>query len=183
MLGSYLSLLLKFSRQPRSTFSKILALGAGSLIFLFAFPYCLMLIARPLANLVPITWPAWVAPFTCILGIPLGVFFLSWATYTQWVRGGGTPAPIAPTTTLIISGPYRLCRNPIELGAVFYYAGLVTFLGGLSTGLFTALLGLIFGSIYHKFVEEKELEKRFGAHYIQYRNNTPFLLPRLRRRD
>lgn len=182
MLGAYLSLLMKFARQPRSAAAKLFALVAGGAFFLILLPFMLMLIARPLAGFIPITWPAWSTLFTCILSAPLGLFIILWTTSAQWYRGRGTPAPVAPTTTLIVTGPYRLCRNPIELGAILYYLGLTSFLGGLSTGLCTALLTLIFASIYHKFVEEKELEERFGAAYIQYRENTPFLIPRLRRR-
>ena len=34
--------------------------------------------------------------------------------------------------------------------------------------------------IYIKLIEEKEMELRFGADYIEYRRQTPFLIPRFR---
>lgn len=33
---------------------------------------------------------------------------------------------------------------------------------------------------YIKLLEEKEMELRFGTDYIEYRRQTPFLLPRFR---
>ncbi len=42
------------------------------------------------------------------------------------------------------------------------------------------LLGFIIGSSYHKFIEEKELMLRFGDDYKNYKENTPFLIPKLK---
>jgi protein-S-isoprenylcysteine O-methyltransferase Ste14 len=33
---------------------------------------------------------------------------------------------------------------------------------------------------HHKFIEEKELEKRFGEEYIIYKKNTPFVFPKIK---
>ena len=43
--------------------------------------------------------------------------------------------------------------------------------------IFTTILLL-----YVKFIEEKELEARFGVEYKAYKRETPFILPRLRLR-
>jgi protein-S-isoprenylcysteine O-methyltransferase Ste14 len=56
-----------------------------------------------------------------------GLYFLIWATITQWKNGSGTPAPNAPTQSLITAGPYKICRNPIQLGATLYYLSFGTF--------------------------------------------------------
>jgi len=37
--------------------------------------------------------------------------------------------------------------------------------------------------IYTKLFEEKELEKRFGSEYLEYKKRTPFVIPRLGRRE
>ncbi len=113
-----------------------------------------------------------------VFSILFGLFFLIWATITQLIIGGGTPTPNAPTQKLVILGPYRYTRNPIELGALFYYFGIGILFGSLFHGIICMLLGFIFGSSYHKFIEEKELLLRFGDDYKQYRDTTPFLIPR-----
>jgi protein-S-isoprenylcysteine O-methyltransferase Ste14 len=93
--------------------------------------------------------------------------------------GKGTPVPLAPTQSLIITGPYKLCRNPIHFGTIIYYLGVGTLVGSLTVGIMNFLLGLILFSFYNKFVEEKELLLRFGKEYEAYKRNTPFLIPKL----
>lgn len=39
---------------------------------------------------------------------------------------------LALTEKLVIIGPYAYCRNPIVLGAMLYYLGIVLLVGGLS---------------------------------------------------
>lgn len=128
----------------------------------------------------PLHWNPLVSAIVIIISIPLGLTFLIWTTVTQWAIGKGTPAPNAPTQKLIVVGPYKYCRNPIELGAVLYYLGFGTYFALLTTGLISCLLGLTIGSLYHKLIEEKEFELRFGEDYLEYKKRTPFLLPRIR---
>jgi protein-S-isoprenylcysteine O-methyltransferase Ste14 len=81
---------------------------------------------------------------------------------------------------LTVTGPYKYCRNPIEFGAIIYYLGIGIFIGGIFVGITSCILGFIIGSAYHKFIEEKELEERFGEEYIRYKENTPFVFPRIK---
>jgi protein-S-isoprenylcysteine O-methyltransferase Ste14 len=118
--------------------------------------------------------------FIAVVSLIIGLFFLVWTTVYQWKIGKGIPMPNAPTQHLVTTGPYKLCRNPIELGAIFYYLGTGAMTGGIIVGISSFILGLIIGSIYHKFIEESELEMRFGDEYRQYRKETPFLFPTLK---
>jgi protein-S-isoprenylcysteine O-methyltransferase Ste14 len=118
-----------------------------------------------------------------IIGIIIGLCFLIWTTITQWKIGKDTPAPNAPTQHLITSGPYKYCRNPIEFGAIIYYFGIGTLVGGIIVEIVNCILGLTIGNIYHKFIEEKELEKRFGEEYIKYKENTSFIIPKIKIRN
>ena len=69
----------------------------------------------------------------------------------------------------------------MTLGTDLFYLGVAIWLGSLS-----ALgLGLVYPVgilIYIKLVEERELEKRFGSEYLEYRRNTPFLIPQIPKR-
>ena len=112
-----------------------------------------------------------------ILCFCLGVPWLASSIYWQHRRGDGTPFPLLPTKKLLTDGPYRLCRNPMALGAVFWLAGWA-FLANSPTAIYggVALFAAAIFS-YHKLIEEKELERRFGECYRRYKDATPFLLP------
>ncbi len=120
-------------------------------------------------------WPNIV--LAIIIGIA-GIYFSLWSVIVQVTMGKGTPAPMMPTQKLIVKGPYAYCRNPMVLGFIVYYIGIVVWLGSIvSLGLVAVLCALLLS--YFKFIEEKELEARFGASYVEYKRNTPFIIPRL----
>jgi len=85
------------------------------------------------------------------------------------------------TKRLIIEGPYTYCRNPMGLGIFVFYLGFGFLTGSISSIGFT-LLFMSLLLLYYKFVEEKELEARFGQEYIEYKKRTPFIIPRRMKR-
>lgn len=93
------------------------------------------------------------------------------------VDGLGTPAPVAPTESLVITGLYRYVRNPM------YVAVLAIILGQwlLFADLRLLLYGAAFWLVTHIFViayEEPTLRDSFGAAYDAYRKGVPRWLPR-----
>jgi protein-S-isoprenylcysteine O-methyltransferase Ste14 len=183
MIKRYLTLLLHLSRRRTSKYYKIFSLMVGTVFFLIILPGLFFYGGVWLSRFLTITWPWRLELIIALLSISGGLFFVSWATLNQWRIGGGTPAPMAPTQKLVIQGPYKLCRNPIELGAILYYLGVGTAFGSFTIGIFSALLGFLIGSSYHKLVEEKDLELRFGAEYLKYKQTTPFLIPRVYKKE
>jgi protein-S-isoprenylcysteine O-methyltransferase Ste14 len=163
----FINFLLKFSGKNNSKQYKIISLFFGSLFFLIIVPGIFVFFGLYLKNYLSINLNKIIELIISIIGIIMGLYFLIWTTMTQWKIGKGTPAPNAPTQHLIISGPYKFCRNPIEFGAIIYYLGIGTLFGGIIVGIINCILGFSVGSIYHKFIEEKELEKRFGEEYIK----------------
>ncbi len=62
---------------------------------------------------------AWLGLFCLVAGA--GIYFR-----TAWefaVRGLGTPAPIAPTKFLVVSGLHRYVRNPMYIGVLLVILG------------------------------------------------------------
>ena len=80
------------------------------------------------------------------------------------------------TQELLISGPFRLCRNPMSFGTLLLYSGMGILLISPGMVILVAILGGLLLA-YIKRVEEKELEIRFGAPYKVYKEKTPFLIP------
>jgi protein-S-isoprenylcysteine O-methyltransferase Ste14 len=94
------------------------------------------------------------------------------------VQGIGTPAPIAPTENLVVSGLYRHVRNPIYVAVVAIVLGQALLFGDARLLWYGALLWLAF----HIFViayEEPTLRETYGAEYEDYRGHVPRWIPRL----
>jgi protein-S-isoprenylcysteine O-methyltransferase Ste14 len=94
------------------------------------------------------------------------------------VQGLGTPAPIAPPQSLVVTGLYRYVRNPM------YVSVLAVVLGQAILFADWRLLpyGALFWLACHLFVltyEEPTLAATFKAPYERYRANVPRWLPRL----
>ena len=81
-----------------------------------------------------------------------------------------------PTQKLLVSGPFKQCRNPMTFGTICLYLGVGIIIGSLSS----IAVVLLFGGLlltYIKLVEERELAARFGQEYLDYKSNTPFIIP------
>ncbi|MDR0537390.1 MAG: isoprenylcysteine carboxylmethyltransferase family protein [Tannerellaceae bacterium] len=180
MRQNVVNFLLKFHRKNNSLAYKVFSLIAGAVFFLAILPGMFIFPGLFLKEYLPINVGDIIEYTVAVIGIVTGLFYLIWSTLTQWRIGNGTPAPNAPTERLIIVGPYKYCRNPIEFGAMLYYLGVGVLAGGIIVGITCCILGFIVGSAYHKFIEEKELEARFGEEYRKYKQITPFVFPFLK---
>jgi protein-S-isoprenylcysteine O-methyltransferase Ste14 len=171
--------LVETSQKPRSWRFKMVAILIGVLAFLAIVPAVLFLGAYAIDKYaLSDFWTQLELGFS-IGAVVLGLLLALWTVLSQVRIGKGTPVPLAPPEKLIVTGPYRWCRNPLQLGVMIYYLGIGTFFGSLRIGVLMFLIGLVIGSFYHKFIEEKELRRRFGKEYDEYRDMTPFLFPRL----
>ncbi len=107
----------------------------------------------------------------------LGLALYLW-TIVLFAKAQGTQVPVAPTQTVVTSGPYAVSRNPMLTSAIFMVSGA----GMLFDSLSFILAGLVIPAaylIYIKLVEETELEARFGEEYLSYKRSTPFIVPKI----
>lgn len=170
--------LVAWSKVTRST-TFIMGTMLASIVFFAALlPAGFIWLARFFEPLITVTWPPFVSPIIIVCATLLGIFFIGWATVSLSRMGHGAPAHAAPTQKLVVVGPYKLCRNPMQLGGILYYLGIGTFFGTPTTGIFCAFGVFFLGTLYHKIIEEKELEQRFGDQYREYKKNVPFLIPK-----
>ncbi len=180
ILKRYLNFLMTFHKAKQGRTIQYLSLVLGTLFFLFVLPITFFFIAQIINKYIKFDCIGFYKYPIIITTILIGIFLLSWATICQIKIGRGTPAPNAPTQNLVITGPYKYTRNPIELGALFYYFGFGWLFGSTLHGISCMILGFIIGSAYHKFIEEKELMLRFGNDYKNYKEKTPFLIPKIK---
>jgi protein-S-isoprenylcysteine O-methyltransferase Ste14 len=92
--------------------------------------------------------------------------------------GLGTPAPIAPTQHLIVTGFYRYVRNPMYLGVLAIILGNTLILGNGAIFAYAALIALGF-AVFVMGYEEPTLRRQFGAEYEEFCRNVPRWIPRL----
>lgn len=116
-----------------------------------------------------------------------GILVVSGATVTatcfaRFVREGrGTPAPVAPTETLVVGGLYRYVRNPMYLGVAAAIGGqALAFRSAAVTVWLAIFLAAVvtFVTVY----EQPALREQFGPAYDRYRRDVPGWWPRLRHR-
>jgi len=91
---------------------------------------------------------------------------------------GGTPVPFNPPPRLLTTGLYAYVRNPMFLGGFLFLLGLGVLLGSISLTLIFAPLLMLVYVFYVKAVEEKEMEKKFGREYLEYKERVPRFVPR-----
>jgi protein-S-isoprenylcysteine O-methyltransferase Ste14 len=87
-------------------------------------------------------------------------------------EGKGTLAPWDPTQELVVSGPYRSCRNPMITGVLGILIGESLFFNQLFVLAWAALFFTI-NHLYFIFKEEPGLERRFGDDYRRYKEKVP----------
>lgn len=154
---------------------------AGTIVFLFVAPGVMGVLIPwllggwqmrpPLLGFEPLRWLG-------LALILLGAVFLldSFARFA--LQGRGTPAPVYPTATLVVSGAYRYVRNPMYVAVTALILGQGLLFGSPATLAY----GLVFLLITHAFVllyEEPTLRDTYGAHYADYAAHVGRWLPRL----
>lgn len=94
------------------------------------------------------------------------------------LEGRGTPAPIAPTETLIVSGLYRHVRNPMYVGVLATVSGQALLFGNVGLLAYGAAVWILFQAFVLLY-EEPTLARRYGASYDSYRANVHRWWPRV----
>ena len=170
----------KWAEQEYGLTPRILATLLAGVLFVFLIPYVLYQVGPIIDNRFGLPSIAFGLP-NLILGIiliPFGLIYALWSIVAQLLFARGTPLPMMATKNLLISGPFRQCRNPMSFGTILLYLGISILIGSVSAVgmVFVFFIALL---AYIKKIEEGELEIRFGEEYLVYKRDTPFIIPRI----
>ncbi|HVH12058.1 MAG TPA: isoprenylcysteine carboxylmethyltransferase family protein, partial [Longimicrobium sp.] len=102
-----------------------------------------------------------------------------WGAWTFATRGQGTPLPLDAPRRLVVRGPYAYIRNPMALAGLGQ--GLAVALGAGSVLLLAyAAAGTLLWNYGLRPSEERDLLRRFGPAYADYRERVRCWIPTLR---
>ncbi len=131
----------------------------------------------PLAILlVAYSQPAWKPYLGGLILMGIGEALRMWGVAHA---GGSTRTRKVGAPSLVTSGPFAYCRNPLYVANAVIYLGVVLLAGGQLLWIAIALgfCALQYGLIVS--LEEETLLNRFGFEYEFYRRQVPRWLPRL----
>ena len=95
------------------------------------------------------------------------------------LHGEGTPAPVAPTRRLVVTGLYRFVRNPMYLAVLALILGQALLLGSWELATYGAVVALGF-QLFVLGYEEPTLRRTYGAEYEAFTRAVPRWIPRFR---
>jgi protein-S-isoprenylcysteine O-methyltransferase Ste14 len=139
--------------------------------FLFALPWCVLQVEtlwgldgwRVTGTVGETVGVALFAAFGA-LGLWLGVLFAA--------HGRGTPLPFDTAPRLVISGPYRVIRNPMAVASFGQGFGVAIHQGSPLVAVYV-VCGMLIWNFVARPWEERDLLERFGASYAAYRDAVP----------
>jgi protein-S-isoprenylcysteine O-methyltransferase Ste14 len=126
-------------------------------------------------------WSDWVLPVPSFIGLIL-VIITGTASFLTIVnlalKGFGAPFFIKLSQKLAADWMYAWTRNPMVLAVLSFFLSLGIW---FQSTLFVLWVLILFAPallFFVKVFEERELEFRFGATYLEYKSKTPMLFPR-----
>jgi protein-S-isoprenylcysteine O-methyltransferase Ste14 len=126
-------------------------------------------------------WSGWTLPIPVEIGLLLliitGTAFLL-TVVNLALKGLGAPFAIALSRKLAVDWLYAWTRNPMVLAGLAFLLALGIWYQSALFVLWTLILFTPALLVFVKVYEERELEIRFGASYLEYRSRTPMLFPR-----
>jgi protein-S-isoprenylcysteine O-methyltransferase Ste14 len=126
-------------------------------------------------------WAGWSIPIPTEIGLALAVIsgtaFLLVVANLAW-KGSGAPFFIALSEKLAVDWLYAWTRNPMVLAGLALLVSVGLWFQSALFVLWTLLLFTPALLYFVKVYEERELEIRFGASYLEYKARTPLLFPR-----
>jgi protein-S-isoprenylcysteine O-methyltransferase Ste14 len=151
--------------------TKLNFLGIGPKIAVVLLPWLGTSIALSSINIKFLKYNSETSDILLIAGIVLmavGLIFY-FSTVRMLLKG-------LKETRLMTTGPYSLCQNPLYASLILVIIPALSLILNSWLVLTTTIIGYILFKFFIK-IEYTELEKFFGADYLQYKKETPEFFP------
>jgi protein-S-isoprenylcysteine O-methyltransferase Ste14 len=126
-------------------------------------------------------WSGWTIPIPAAIGQALVVIIgiiLALTVINLALKGLGAPFAVALNRKLAVDWMYAWTRNPMALATLAFFLALGIWFQSAYFVLWVLILVTPAWLVFLKVFEERELEIRFRASYLEYKSATPFLFPR-----
>ncbi len=107
-----------------------------------------------------------------LAGVPMVVWSI-----IRFLRTRGTPIPFNPPPVFVTDGLYRYIRNPMHMGWTLALVGIGFLMSSFTLLVVFTPVFVLAHVLYIKLVEEKELEKKFGQAYLDYKKRVGMFIP------
>jgi protein-S-isoprenylcysteine O-methyltransferase Ste14 len=135
-----------------------------------------------LLGLLPfISWPYNLLFFVFFMVI--GLIIVLWS-YSYLIFEGRLGLPFVyfgQTNNLVKVGPYSIVRHPAVIGKIFGVMSLGFLFQSFSFTFIIVPLLIVASLIDKRFREERQLERKWGRTYIEYRESVPMIIPHMKR--
>jgi protein-S-isoprenylcysteine O-methyltransferase Ste14 len=126
-------------------------------------------------------WSGWILPVPTEIGLILAIVtgaavFLTVVNLA--LKGLGAPFAVALSSKLATDWLYAWTRNPMVLATLAFFLSLGIWFQSALFVLWVLILVTPALLFVVKIFEERELELRFGASYLEYKSKAPLLFPR-----
>jgi protein-S-isoprenylcysteine O-methyltransferase Ste14 len=125
---------------------------------------------------IPLAIARWTQSFSVrnpfgLVPMVVGLVLLMWCVREFYV-GGGTLAPWTPPKYLVVTGPYRYCRNPMYVGVALILVGWAAIYRSTVLLLYAAGVAIAF-HLRVVLAEEPRAARIFGEAWSAYQVRTP----------
>ena len=107
-----------------------------------------------------------------LIPLSLGIVLLLWCVGAFYREGRGTLAPWDPPRHLVVTGVYRLSRNPMYVAVVLLLWGWALTFRSASLALYALAVMIVF-HLRVVFGEEPWLARAHGERWIRYKAQVP----------
>lgn len=95
--------------------------------------------------------------------------------------GDGTPIPLDQTNKLVVSGPYQFVRNPMAVAGIGQGLAVAIVFQSVPILVYSCLGALVWHLVVRP-IEERDMARRFGEPYLEYRRHVSCWMPTIRQR-
>jgi len=175
MIRFFISTFTKMAQKKQPQWYRILSLISTTLLIFIIMPFFYLYTGHYIEAIVQVPVAPAIANIIAMLSLSIGVTLIIWTLLLQYHSGKGSGSHIVPTQRLITSGPYKISRHPMLLGAIFFYFGTGTLLSSIIIGFYGAFVTAILAYFFIIYIEEPVLIARFGDQYKKYQKNVPII--------